>query len=431
MFSEPWLTTEEQELVCGRMLDSGLLKFSNRRDLPLKKGGTTDIYVAVRDARNDHSILEYLAAQYENPLRRLGVVQFAEVPDAVSCLAGPLSIRLKMPYVTIREQPKPGRVANATHIGTFAPQGSRVAIIDDVITDGASKIAPYWLCHRHGLDTVLTVLVDRQQGWPEMFRERQVDLPVWAGMTLHDVRRFLITQGYMQRCDPAIEEKNPLIVALDNKSWEEILPIIDPLRPAGCILKVNDLLFDRGIQWLVPNLQVYGRVMVDLKAHDIPNTVANICRRLREYQPWAVTVHASGGEEMIRAAVKALEGTSTQVFAVTVLTTMRDDCEEVYHRLPIEQVRVLAAIANKAGAHGFVCSPEEAPELRAVYPRSVLVTPGIRSEGVAKGDQKRVDTPAGAMAAGSSHPVMGRQILGADDPVAEVHRVLHSVGIVL
>src|SRR5258708_5248006 len=99
--------------------------------------------------------------------------------------------------------------------------------------------------------------------------------------------------------------------------------------------------------------------MVDLKGHDIPNTVANTCSLLRDQNAWAVTIHASGGAKMIQAAVKALEGTSTYVLAVTVLTSMKDECEEVYGRLPLEQVRKLAAIAAEKGAHGFVCASEE------------------------------------------------------------------------
>jgi hypothetical protein len=91
----------------------------------------------------------------------------------------------------------------------------------------------------------LVVLVDRQQGWKEKFSENGIILPVWPGMTLHDVRKLLISDfGVMQRCSAEAEERNCIIVALDGKSWEEALPIVDRLRPTGAILKVNDLLFD-------------------------------------------------------------------------------------------------------------------------------------------------------------------------------------------
>lgn len=422
----PWLDPSEQQGLVARLLEHQLVKFSNARDLPLKSGGKTDVYINLRDARNDPRAIALITRAFENPLRRLNPDRFIEVPDAVSCFAGPLSVALGMKYITIRERPKEGRVAKATSIGS-APFGSSAVIFDDVVTDGESKIIPFQEARAMGLRVNnLVVLVDRQQGWKKKFAERGVDLNVWPGMTLHDVRKFLISDfGVMQRCDPETEAKNCIIVALDGKSWEETLAIIDPLRPSGCILKANDLLFDQGIERLIPDLQVYGRVMADLKCHDIPATVKNTCTRLRKSPPWAVTIHASGGPEMIKAAVAALEGTPTMVLAVTVLTSIDPaTSEEIYHRLPLDQVKVLAKIAADSGAHGFVCSPEEVKELRALYPHHVMVTPGIRSEAVPKDDQARVATPRGARDNGSNYLVMGRQILGAKDPTAEVKRVI-------
>lgn len=422
----PWLDPVEQKILVNQMLEFGLLKFSNSRDLPLKSGGKTDVYINLRDARNNPEAISHISWMYENPLRRLRPDRFIEIPDAVSCFAGPLSISMNMKYITIRDRPKEGRATKATSIGS-APFGNTAVIIDDVVTDGESKIVPFFEAKAMGLQVQnLVVLVDRQQGWKKKFAELGVNLSVWPGMTLHDVRKILVSDfGVMQRCNSEVEEKNCVIVALDGKNWEETLAIIDPLRPSGCILKVNDLLFGRGIENLVPDLQVYGRVMADLKCHDIPNTVKNTCEWLRKSPPWAVTVHASGGGEMVKAAVDALAGTSTKVLAITVLTSISPETsEEIYTRLPLEQVRVLAKIATKQGAHGFVCSPEEARELKEMYPSKMIVTPGIRSEATPKDDQARIATPRGAKDNGSDYLVMGRQILGAKDPVAEVKRVM-------
>lgn len=421
-----WLDPSEQQDLVAHLLKHQLIKFSNGRDLPLKSGGKTDVYINLRDARNNPDAIKTIARVFENPIRRLDPDRFVEVPDAVSCFAGQLSVATKIPYITIRERPKEGRVAKATSIGS-APSGSTAVILDDVVTDGESKIVPFFEAKEMGLQMRnLVVLVDRQQGWRKKFAERGVDLSVWPGMTLHDVRRLLISDfGAMQRCDSGTEEKNCIIVALDGKSWEETLEIIDPLRPSGCILKVNDLLFDRGIANLIPDLHVYGRVMADLKCHDIPNTVKNTCERLRKSPPWAVTVHASGGGEMVEAAVGALAGTLTKVLAITVLTSIDPETsEEIYRRRPLEQVKVLAEMAAKAGAHGFVCSPEEAKELKSVYSDKTIVTPGIRSEATPKNDQARIATPRGAKDNGADYLVIGRQILGAKDPVAEVKRVM-------
>ncbi|MFA6270381.1 MAG: orotidine-5'-phosphate decarboxylase [Candidatus Paceibacterota bacterium] len=423
---QSWLDPSEREYLVSRLLESQLIKFSNERNLPLKSGGKTDVYINLRDARNDPRAIGLVARMFENPLRRLNPARFIEVPDAVSCFAGPLSMALGMSYITVREKPKEGRVAKATAIGS-AKFGSTAVIIDDVVTDGESKIVPFFEAKSMGLQVNdLVVLVDRQQGWKKKFAERGVDLSVWPGMTLHDVRKLLISDfGVMQRCNPETEEKNCIIVALDGKNWEETLAIIDPLRPSGCILKVNDLLFDQGIANLIPDLQVYGRVMADLKCHDIPNTVKNTCERLRKNPPWAVTVHASGASGMVKAAVDALVGTPTKVLAITVLTSIDSvTCEDIYNRLPLDQVLILAEKASKAGAHGFVCSPEEARELKQIYPDKTIVTPGIRSEATPKDDQARIATPCGARDNGSNYLVMGRQILGAKDPVAEVKRVL-------
>lgn len=421
----PWIPPEEKLEIVSRLLKFGLIKFDSERNLPLKSGGKTDIYINLRDARGNPNAISFISDLYKIPLSRLNIQRFIEVPDSVSCFAGPLAIKLGLPYLTIREQAKEGRVTDASVIG-HPNKGENVCIIDDVITNGASKVVPYQQCLKLGLlNRALVVLVDRQQGWESYLKERDIEMPVWAGMTLHDVRRNLVEMGAMQRCNPAMEERNRLIVALDSMSWEQILPIVDRLRTTGCILKVNDLLFGEGIENLLPNLSVYGRIMADLKCHDIPNTVANTCRRLRACPPWAVTVHGSGGKEMIEAACKELDGLNTKVFAVTVLTSINPKtCEEIYHRQPMEQVLELAKVAKDAGVDGLVCSPEEVSELHSRFPKFIFITPSIRSSGKDPGDQKRISTPRAALGNGADYIVMGRQICSAEDPVEEVKRVL-------
>ncbi len=420
-----WLDPTEQREISDLLLHYGIIKFDNDRSLPLKSGGKTDIYINERDVRSHPEALRGVVHAYENPLRRLDIARFVEVPEAVSGIAGALEYTTGIPYLTIREEEKAGRVTKGKVIGDYR-RGDRVAIVDDVITDGASKLVPYRECLANGLDVrALVVLVDRQQGWQKKFAAEGVSLSVWAGMTLHDVRRYLIESGAMRRCNPAAEENNPVIVALDNLCWDDALPLLDRLRPSGCIIKVNDLLFNKGIEWLLPNLSIYGRIMADLKAHDIGNTVATALKHLRACPPWAVTIHASGGQAMVAAAVKALEGTPTKVLAVTVLTSIDPKTSrEVYNRRPWDEVKVLARCAKKMGAHGFVCSPKETAALRKlVGPDMLIVNPAVRSPGADAGDQKRVDTPAAAMASGANYIVGGRQFLGAADPVAEILRV--------
>lgn len=421
-----WLSPVEQETVIDAMLKYGILKISNLRDLPLKMGGTTDIYVNLRQARNHPEAIRFFGDMFANPVRRLRADRIAEIPQAVSCFAGYMSVATGLPMVTVRETPKGGRVSDANIIGEMK-HGEHIALFDDVITDGASKFDGFKAITSKGARPTLVVAVDRQQGWQEKFTRLGINMPVWSGMTLHDIRSYLIRKGYMERCQMVKEMNNPIILALDGKSWDEILPIIDQLRPTGTIFKVNDLAVSMGTDTLLPKLHTYGRVMLDLKDYDIPNTVANRCKRVAIHSPWAVTVHASGGRDMIAAAVKSFESTTTHVLAVTVLTSFdRHTCTEVYHRLPLSQVKSLAKLAWEAGARGFVCSPLEATTLRNMYPKAIIVTPGVRSPGAEVGDQKRVDTPAKALALGANHVVMGRQILEAADPAAELKRVLEQ-----
>jgi len=427
-----WLAEEEKERVIWSLLHFDLIKFDNDRNLRLKSGGTTDIYINLRDARNCPDAIEFISSLYSCPLSCLKnnyeINKFVEIPDSVSCFAGMISAITGLSYLTLREKEKIGRVSKADIIGN-PKEGDVVVIMDDVITDGQSKVAPYWKCLEKNLVVPLNlVLVDRQQGWEETFAREKVSLPVWAGMTLHDVRKYLIENKLMRRCDPKVEEQNPIIVALDGKSWKEILPIIDELRPTGCILKVNDLAFYEGMK-IIPELEVYGRVMLDLKCHDIPNTVENTLNQLVKNKifPWAVTVHASGGIAMMEKAVKTLEGYPTKVLAVTVLTSLDEEiCRYVYNQKSIDQVKKLAEAAYLAGVDGFVCSPKEVSILRKISsnPWLTIVTPGVRSPGADSGDQKRIDTPKSALENGANHIVMGRQILKALDPVAEVKRVL-------
>ena len=128
---------------------------------------------------------------------------------------------------------------------------------------------------------------------------------------------------------------------------------------------------------------------------------------------------------MIKTIVDTLRPVGTKVLVVTVLTSIdKETCEEIYTRMPADQVVKLAEIAHRAGAEGLVCSAEEVGDLRNKYPRMLLVTPGIRSVGEDAGDQERIGTPGQAIEDGSNYLVMGRQILGADNPVAEVRRLL-------
>ena len=419
-----WLMPWEQEEAIEMMLRYGILKISNKRDLPLKMGGETDIYVNLRQARNHPKAIAYFSMLFSNAIRRINPHRFAEIPQAVSCFAGHMSVLLDLPMVTIRETPKGGRVSDAQIIGEIG-YGERIALFDDVITDGASKLDGYTALTSRGADPSLFVLVDRQQGWQKKFAELGIDMPLLSGMTLHDIRSYLIKTGRMERCDPAVEKANPAILALDGMSWDQALPLIDRLRPSGAIFKVNDMAVAEGLDRLIPRLQTYGRVMVDLKHHDIPPTVYNSCKRYAHHNVWGATIHASGGADMAKEALRAFAGTDTIVLAVTVLTSIDPEtCREIYHTRPAKQVRLLAAQMWEAGVRGFVCSALEVKMLKALYPEACFAIPGTRSPEAAFGAQKRSATPRQARDDGATHLVFGSQVTKSPDPIVELNRIM-------
>ena len=223
--------------------------------------------------------------------------------------------------------------------------------------------------------------------------------------------------------------ETPVIVALDFPSAQPALELVARLSPELCRLKVGKELFTRSGPALVEDLQQRGfEVFLDLKFHDIPNTVAAAVRAAAELGVWMVNVHAGGGRRMMEAAVAALAGLSDKplLIGVTVLTSMSDaDLVELgYDETAAQRVQRLAALAANSGLDGVVCSALEAQALRAARGDAFrLVTPGIRLAGDAAGDQRRVVTPADAVALGSDYLVIGRSITAAADPLAALHRV--------
>ncbi len=222
---------------------------------------------------------------------------------------------------------------------------------------------------------------------------------------------------------------SPVIVALDFPAATTALDLARQLPPQLCRLKVGKELFAAGGPALVEELQQLGfDIFLDLKYHDIPNTVAGAVRAVAGLGVWMVNVHASGGRRMMDAAREAVESASHRplLIAVTVLTSMTDeDLREVGCESPLEQqVLRLAALAAGSGLDGVVCSALEAERLRAAQgPDFCLVTPGIRLAGDNAGDQRRVVTPVDAMAKGSDYLVMGRSITAAADPLRALERV--------
>ena len=220
-----------------------------------------------------------------------------------------------------------------------------------------------------------------------------------------------------------------VIVALDFPDAASALQLVARLKPELCRLKVGKELFTRAGPQLVEELAGRGfDVFLDLKFHDIPNTVASACHAAADLGVWMVNVHALGGERMLLAAREGIERAthSPLLIAVTILTSM-DANDLVAVGLtgsPEDNVLRLAALAHQSGLDGVVCSSRETAILRSeLGPDFTLITPGIRPAGSQADDQRRVMTPADAIRVGSNYLVIGRPVTRADDPVSVLRTI--------
>jgi orotidine-5'-phosphate decarboxylase len=225
--------------------------------------------------------------------------------------------------------------------------------------------------------------------------------------------------------------KSKVIVALDYPDAGSAMQLVARLAPDLCRLKVGKELFTRAGPRLVEDLVARGfDVFLDLKFHDIPNTVASACHAAAELGVWMLNVHALGGERMLMAAKEGVARAvhSPLLIAVTVLTSM-DEADLAAVGLsgtPLDNVLRLAHLAQRSGLDGVVCSSRETTVLRGQLDAGfMLITPGIRPAGSQADDQRRVMTPVDAIRGGSDYLVIGRPVTRADDPVS-VLRTINS-----
>jgi orotidine-5'-phosphate decarboxylase len=220
---------------------------------------------------------------------------------------------------------------------------------------------------------------------------------------------------------------SPLIVALDTDDRDRLLSLAQACAPHAGLLKVGLQAFTALGPSAVSAVAEHRPVFLDLKLHDIPNTVAGAAAAAADLGAAMLTVHAAGGREMIAAAAKAAPDTT--ILAVTVLTSLDDaDLAAVGQPGADEQVPRLAALAVAAGAGGIVCSPSEVAAVRAAVGNDVeIVVPGIRPAGSSADDQARSATPRAALDAGASHLVVGRPITAAADPAAACLSILQGL----
>lgn len=223
-----------------------------------------------------------------------------------------------------------------------------------------------------------------------------------------------------------------IIVALDYSNEAQAVEFINKVTPDLCKLKIGKELFTTAGPQFVDKVVNKGfDVFLDLKFHDIPNTVMKACHAAAELGVWMVNVHALGGKTMMQAAKEGVATTGTKLIAVTILTSMgQDDLKQIGINMDVEQQVVnLATLSNEASLDGVVCSAKEVSLLRKTLDKDfLLVTPGIRPLGSDTGDQKRVVTPSDAIQMGSSYLVIGRPITQSDSPIKTLEAILNDIG---
>lgn len=230
-----------------------------------------------------------------------------------------------------------------------------------------------------------------------------------------------------------MSDQNRIIVALDKPDQAQALALAHTLDPNLCRVKVGKELFTSAGPAVVEGLYKLGfEVFLDLKFHDIPNTVASAIQVAVDLGVWMVNVHASGGERMMAAAYEACNSGSGKrplLIAVTVLTSMnQSDMDAIGIARPIdEQVMLLAKLAKQSGCDGVVCSALEASVLQSNLPGFIKVTPGIRLAGDDASDQRRVMTPVTAVQGGADYLVIGRSVTSAVDPVATLTQIAQDL----
>ena len=218
-----------------------------------------------------------------------------------------------------------------------------------------------------------------------------------------------------------------IIVAIDENNFKKASELINKLDPKKCMVKIGSVAFNSIGHEIIYYAADHGfKIFLDLKLHDIPNTVKKSIQGLASLPIKMLTIHTSGGKDMMMAAMEATSRTQIKVFGVTALTSLSDDeIDEIFQRTSSEQVNAMLDLAESAGIDGIVCSPHE---LKLVKKRGTLlsITPGIRLQD-SNDDQKRVMTPEEAINLGADYLVIGRPITQSDDILQTLESIFNKI----
>ena len=221
--------------------------------------------------------------------------------------------------------------------------------------------------------------------------------------------------------------KKKIIVAIDSSSKTEAVNILNKLKPELCMVKIGSVIFNSlGRDFIELTHEKGFQIFLDLKFHDIPNTVQESILAIKSLPIKMLTIHTSGGIQMMKAAMEAVKGTSIKVFGVTALTSLsNNDVQHIFQRDASAQVNAMLDLAEEAGIRGVVCSPHELTLVKS-RARFLSVTPGIRLVD-AYDDQRRVMTPSKAIELGADYLVIGRPITGSQDITLALESIHKSI----
>ena len=384
-------------------------------------GEDGEILLRLDKARQSPDAIGFLTDIYKNPVTRLRPDLLVEANDSVSTIVPLLAREMGIPYLKFNtasgELDEEARGHSVTN--------KRAVIITDTIENAEAIMPVYRACKKRRLDIgPMIALLDMANGWRRNFDKFQVDMPVWPGMSIDDMRRSLMSQGYIER---PLEEGvvNPVIFSLEGKKWDHAMHVARSLQPLGCLYQVSDHVVEYSCADIVGYLGIYGPVIVDLNISHAPAVAGDICTRLKKYRPWAVTVDGFSGEKLTQVAVKSLRGSSTRVL-VNALAPALDKAEMgLLHATPKPERLIdrIAESTNRAQADGIVCAPEHVLAIKKRYPKMLVIAADARTTGSslpADEDDPNID----ALRHGASYVVVDMSVLDSADVAARAREVL-------
>lgn len=389
----------------------------------------TNILLRLDKARQSPDAIGFLTDIYKNPVTRLRPDILVEANDSVSTIVPLLAREMNIPYLKFNtatgELDEEARGHSVTN--------KRAVIVTDIIENGESIMPVYRACKKRRLNIgPMVALLDMANGWRRDFEKFQVDMPVWSGMSIDDMRRCLIDHGYIDNYQVNGGEISPVIFSLEGKKWDNAMHVARSLRPMNCMYKVSDHVVEYSCADIVGYLGIYGPVIVDLNISHTPEVTGDICTRLKKYNPWAVTVNGFGGEKLTQVAVKSLRGADTKVLVNAVVPSL--DKAELGLLFGTPQVdRLIDRIAestNSADADGIICAPEHVLPVKKRYPKMLVVASDVHSLGVALPDDEE-DKNVDALQRGASYVVLDMSALDNSDITERAGELLHRYNSVL